>query len=190
MLPPSLTSPQLAAAMSHPTRGRVLTILNDRVASPREVADEIGEPLNNVAYHIKILVKLGCIELVRAKQSRGGRVVEHFYRAIEPSFFTEDDWKKIGEEEQRTVTTTIMRMISHDVNAAMVSGTFFDDDNHLSRTPFSVDRAGWEEIKEVLADALDRLLTIKENVAARGQREDLETFPARVNIIHYRSPGP
>jgi hypothetical protein len=84
-----------------------------------------------------------------------------------------------------------MRMISHDVNEAMAKGTFYDpDDAHLSRTPFVVDMEGWQEIKDVLAETLDRLLGIRENVSGRCQDTTVETFPARVHLIQFRSPSP
>lgn len=189
--PPSLTSSQLTTAMSHPTRARVLTVLNDREASPKELSVEIGEPLNNVAYHIDVLTKLGCVELVRTTPTHGGRVVEHFYRAIERSYFDEEAWDRLGDNEKQIVTTTIVRMISHDINEAMAKGTFYDpDDNHLSRIPFVVDWEGWEEIKEILDRTLGELMGIRENVLARSKGGDQETFPARVHMIQFRSPSP
>jgi len=46
---------RLIKALGHPLRMSVLAILNARVASPSELAKELGEPLGNVAYHVKIL---------------------------------------------------------------------------------------------------------------------------------------
>lgn len=189
--PPELTSPQLAKAMSHPMRARVLTVLNDRVASPKELAEEFGEPLNNVSYHIEVLTKLRCIELVRTEPSGGGRVLTHFYRATEQSYFDDEAWDQLGDNEKQVVSMTILRMISHDINEAMASGTIYDpDDSHLSRTPFMVDWEGWEEIKLVLEKALGELLTVREQIAGRALAGDQETFPARVHMIHFRSPSP
>jgi predicted ArsR family transcriptional regulator len=89
--------------MSHPTRARVLTILNDRVASPKEIAEEIEESLNNVAYHIDILAKLGCIELTKVRPASGGRVMQHFYRATERSYLDDDAWAELGDKEKQVV---------------------------------------------------------------------------------------
>ena len=57
---PDFVNPRLAAAMSHPTRVRVMSILSERIASPREMAAEMGEPLNNVTYHVNQLRGLVC----------------------------------------------------------------------------------------------------------------------------------
>ncbi len=80
---PEFISPQLAAAMSHPTRVRAMCILYERTASPRQIAAEIDEALNNVTYHVNQLRELGCLELVRTEADRGGRVLERCDRSIQ-----------------------------------------------------------------------------------------------------------
>lgn len=49
-------------------------------ASPKEIAGHLGEKLGNVSYHVRILARLGLIELVRETPRRGA--VEHHYRAV------------------------------------------------------------------------------------------------------------
>jgi DNA-binding transcriptional ArsR family regulator len=71
--------PRLIKALSHSIRIRALEVLNTRIASPSELAKELGEPLGNVAYHVKILEENDAIELVRTAPVRGA--LEHFYRA-------------------------------------------------------------------------------------------------------------
>jgi DNA-binding transcriptional ArsR family regulator len=192
-LPPNLTSPQLATAVAHPTRVRALTVLNDRVASPKELAEEIDEPLNNVAYHVEILKELGCIELVKTEPSAGGRVVEHFYRAIQRSYFDAEAWERLGQKERHAVSSTLMRLASEDINEAMAKGTFYDpDDNHISRTPMAVDELGWDEVTNALDNALKVLLRIPEAVAKRAEKAggNVETMQIKVEIIQFRSPQP
>jgi hypothetical protein len=55
-------------------------MLGDRVASPKEIADETGHPLGTVSYHVRELLKLECIELVDTTPRRGA--IEHHYRAL------------------------------------------------------------------------------------------------------------
>ena len=72
--------PNLAKALSHPLRQRILERLSaDGEASPTELARRLDERLPNVAYHVRILVELDCLELVRTRQVRGA--LEHYYRA-------------------------------------------------------------------------------------------------------------
>src|SRR4051794_16812566 len=77
-------------AIAHPLRQRLLHRLGKGVASPRQLAAELGEPLNSVSYHIKILKKYGAIELVENKQVRS--VIEHFYRATTRPWIEEEHW--------------------------------------------------------------------------------------------------
>ena len=68
-----------AKTLSHPLRAAILERLCDREASPIELANEMGESLPNVSYHVRALHKLGAIALVRQRQVRGA--VEHTYTA-------------------------------------------------------------------------------------------------------------
>jgi predicted ArsR family transcriptional regulator len=167
-----------------------MTLLADREASPREIAAEIGEPVNNVTYHVKQLVELGCVELVRTAPARGGRVVEHFYRSTRRVWVDDEGWEKLGPSERHVFTTTLMKAIANDVNDAMARGTFFEqDDNHLSRTPMVVDAEGWKEVTEVLDAALLSLLEIRSKVAERtGSEEGPGSFPAKIEILQFRAP--
>jgi len=101
-------SPQeaLAKGLSHATRAQALTILVERIASPKEIADELGETLPHVSYHVRVLKELGLIELVEEEAIRGS--VAHFYRAVEqdvahpawkwiPLMLDEDGWRNVTE---------------------------------------------------------------------------------------------
>jgi DNA-binding transcriptional ArsR family regulator len=71
---------RVVKALAHPTRVRILRILRDReLASPVELAGELGIPLGTVGYHVRRLELLGFIELAKRTQRRGA--VEHHYRA-------------------------------------------------------------------------------------------------------------
>lgn len=170
-----------------------MTVLFERTASPREIAEEMGEPVNNVTYHIKRLLELGCIELVSVRPARGGRVVEHFYRAAVQLLFDQDTWDTFGDQEKTNVTAGILRMMSQDITNAMLQGTFHDpDDNHLSRSPLTLDRTGWNEVKELLKATMEKLMTIQDGVVERRSQgaNDQEMLHTRVHIVHFRSPSP
>ena len=184
-----LVSPQLAAALAHPTRVSVMSILVEGPASPRQLAAEIGEPLNNVTYHIKQLRDLGCIELDRTEPRGGGRVIERFYRASQRAYFDDDAWEVLGDRERLGVIWSVVRMIAKDITTAMTSGTFFEDyDTHISRSPMTVDGEGWREIAELLNRTTKELFEIEarvENRCAEGAEADIH---AKVEMLQFRSP--
>lgn len=186
---PDFISPRLAAAMSHPTRVHTLCVLRERTASPREVAEEIGERLNNVTYHINQLLKLGCIELVRTDRVRGGRVLEHFYRATRRIYFDEEAWQALNEKERLGLVSVSLRMISEDITAAMEAGTIFGDEgSHLSRSAMVVDAEGWREVTAVMERATAELFEIETNVAERTADGPPADVPARVELMQFRAP--
>lgn len=161
-------------------------------ASPARIAAELNEPLGNVGYHVGVLEELGCIELVETRPAQGGRVVEHIYRAVDRGLIDAEAWEQFGEKEKQTFTTTLMRLASEDVSDAMLEGTFYEpDDNHLSRTPMTLDREGWDETTAVLDETLDRLLEIEAKAAARAAKTDsAEADPMFVTVLmfQFRSP--
>lgn len=175
--------------MSHPTRLRAMRILSERVATPREIASALDEPINNVAYHIRVLKRLECIELVQTKQAHGGRVAEHFYKATQRPYWDSDAWAQLDERQKLGVTGAIMHQISEDIAEAMSHGTFNDfDDNHISRSPMIVDQEGWKEVVSLLDQAIEDLMDIQTRVNARNAPEDL--LHTHVEIIQFLSPPP
>ena len=166
-------------ALGHPLRVRVLTVLNERVASPREMSEEFGEPLGNVSYHTRMLVELGAIELVDTKQRRGA--IEHYYRAVMRPFLDDEDFKKHPASVRRTLTDTALDIIWRSIADDIKSGLFEQmDDRHVSRSRFVVDRQGWDELAALLANVLERGFEIEAESAGRLQDagDDAEALTA------------
>jgi DNA-binding transcriptional ArsR family regulator len=78
---PTSIDPRLAKALSNTPRARALALIAEGVASPKAIADELGLDVRHIAYHVRVLRKLGCIELVETQQRRGA--IEHIYRVVE-----------------------------------------------------------------------------------------------------------
>lgn len=72
---------RVAKALSHSTRAQALDLIAEGQASPRQVAERLGQDLRSVAYHVRVLHRLGCVELVETRQRRGA--TEHFYKVTE-----------------------------------------------------------------------------------------------------------
>lgn len=165
-----------------------MRVFAEREATPREIAAEIDEPINNVAYHIKILKRLGCIELIQTRQTQGGRVAEHVYKATQRPYWDAEEWKQLGDGEKLDVTAAIMQQISEDIADAMSHGTFnAHDDNHISRSPMTVDQEGWQEVIALLKETMEELMEIQVRVNERGAGRE-ETLRTSIAIIQFESP--
>ena len=104
--------------MTHPTRLRTMRVLAEGPATPRQIAEEIDEPVNNVAYHVKILARLGCVELV---EPRPAEAAESPSRSTWPpsGHFYDDAWAQLGDREKLTSSRAIMQHVTEDIAAAM-----------------------------------------------------------------------
>lgn len=69
---------RLAKALSNSLRAKALNLIAEGVASPKTIAEKLDVDLPTVSYHVRVLRRLGCIELVETKTRRGA--VEHIYR--------------------------------------------------------------------------------------------------------------
>ena len=182
-----LVDPRVAKALSHPLRAHVLTILNERVASPNQMSEELGEPLGNVSYHVKALLELQCIELVSTTPRRGA--VEHFYRAIERPYFSDRDWSRLPRSLRRAISDVGLQLIWDDVADAIEAGSFeARTDRHLSRYPLVLDEQGWTELGKILADLFDETVRIESESASRLAESGEEGFNAKLAVLAFESP--
>jgi DNA-binding transcriptional ArsR family regulator len=183
-----LVDPRLAKALAHPLRARILAVLNERVASPNEIAEQLEERLPNVSYHVRALVDLECIELVRTAQRRGA--IEHFYQALKRPFFSDRDWKRLPRSARQALADIGLQLIWDDVSQAIEAGTLgARPDMHVSRNPLVLDERGWGE----MTDALARLLTEAEGIARRSSKR-LEksadgAIPSKLVLMHFETPS-
>ncbi len=177
----------VAKAFAHPLRVQILIILNERVASPNLLAQELDQSLNLVAYHVRVLEKYDCIELVDTKQRRGA--TEHFYRATRRQFLSDAEWSRMPEVLKPAVSGAILQSIFGDIEEAVKSGTMDEiDDGHISRTPMIVDKQGWDEAAKLLEGTLDRLFEIQAESSERLAKGDEKGILAKAQLLYFKSP--
>lgn len=177
---------RMAKALSHPLRLHILAILRKRVASPNQIAQELGEGLSQVSYHVRVLKQHECIELVDTKPRRGA--VEHFYRATVRPFLTDEDVESLPRDVREGISVVISQMIFQDVMDALGGNTFDSrPDRHISRTPLILDDQGWDRITALLARTLDEVLEIHAETASRLARNGQSGTPTRVEILHFEA---
>ncbi len=69
---------RLAKALTNSLRAQALNLIAEGVASPKAISERLGLDVRTVAYHVRVLRELECIELADTQQRRGA--VEHIYR--------------------------------------------------------------------------------------------------------------
>ena len=182
---------RLVKAIGHPLRARLLVILNERVASPNELAKETGEPLGNVSYHVRLLADLDCVELVRTEPRRGA--VEHYYRATMRPWFDKDMWAELPASVRTSASSSTLSMIVEDAASAMQDGSLDSrPDRHVSRAPLMLDEEGWQELARLLDGVLERALELKSESANRAVEAgtEAELILCSLVLLHYPTAKP
>lgn len=178
---------QLAKALAHPLRVRILSSLHKGVSSPNQLSQELGEPLGNVSYHVKTLLEYDCVELVKTEPRRGA--VEHFYCATERAFFNASDWEKIPASARKGICGSILETVGQDATEALLAGTIDGRaDSHVSRTPLVLDQKGWADVVALLAETLDKAIAIQEEAATRLSDSEDDSLTTKLAILHFESP--
>jgi DNA-binding transcriptional ArsR family regulator len=178
---------QLVKALAHELRIEILTILNERMASPNELAKELDEGLSQVSYHVKVLKDYECIELVKTEPRRGA--VEHYYRATSKAFLTDRDWRELPKSVKPGLSADLMELIQRDAVWALEEGSFdAREDRHLSRSPMILDEDGWDEVLDSLNQALSDISRVQKKAATRLARSGEDGISATVAIMGFEMP--
>jgi hypothetical protein len=177
----------VAKAFAHPLRVQILIILNERVASPNLLSQELDQSLNLVAYHVRVLEKYDCIELVDTKQRRGA--TEHFYRATRRQFLSDSEWARMPESLRPGLSGAMLKSVFDDIEEAVTEDTFDErEDRHLSRVPMVVDKQGWDDVATLLSGTLERVLEIQAESSKRLADSDETGTLTKVHLLHFSSP--
>jgi DNA-binding transcriptional ArsR family regulator len=164
--PASCTNAALFKALSHPLRYRIMMVLGDRQASPKELAGLLDEDLDQIYEQVRILKNSEFIELVSADLRRGG--TQHFYKATVRPVLDAEAWEKFPRLAREIASVSIARRIFDDVIASVEAGAF-DERPHraLLRKPIVVDEQGFREADESALRHLVELTEIEARSATR-----------------------
>lgn len=179
---------RVVKALGHPVRVQALTILNERIASPNEIAKELDQTVGHVSYHVKVLKECECIELVDTAPRRGA--MEHYYRATSRAFLDVSNWAAVPASVRPGLSGSLMQTIFDDATAALTAGTFDKrEDRHLSWTPMIVDQMGWDELRDDLEGLLTRIFAIQAASAERLTKANEPGIPISASMLAYEAPA-
>ena len=178
----------MAWAYAHPVRARALMILAARVASPREIAEELGEPLGKVSYHVRELRDAGLIELVETDGSSGG--VQHFYRATRLPIVDTETAVSQDLRTRAVASAVVINLMVSDVAAAVEAGTLDSlPERVLVRYHARVDARGWGELSDLYTNAMHRSIEIDEESRERLRESGDESMAAGLHTLVFEMPS-
>lgn len=187
-----INDPRLIKALAHPLRVRILSILETRdMASPNEMADELGVSLGVMSYHVRRLHALGFLELVKRTPRRGA--IEHHYRAKARPRVTDEGWAETPSIVKRAMVGASLQQITGYINAAAHQGGFDRGDAHLSRTVLMLDEQGWRQLAGEMAQWMARVEQLEEESLERikesGEESDTVAKRSAAILMLFEAEG-
>ena len=185
---------RLAKALSHPLRQRILQRLNDAgVRSPNELSRELGDPLGNVSYHVRILRELDCVELVRTEQRRGA--LEHYYRATAEPWLDDEQWARLPAAFRRKTLGRTLSEILEGASAASRETGFDHPEVKVDRIELELDEQAWKDIVALLNETHEAALKIQSEAAARRSENGADgdgngAIRTELGMLHFRRGSP
>jgi DNA-binding transcriptional ArsR family regulator len=161
----SIDDPRLVKAMSHPLRVRILAMLDERQASPNQLAGWLGASLGTVAYHVRTLLQLGLIELVDETRVRGA--VEHHYRAVPRPTVTADAWAQASPVAKQAAVGSSLEVIAEYAQISAAAGGFDRPDAQLRRALLRLDARGFAQLSKACEKLLGQMEKIEADAAKR-----------------------
>lgn len=160
-------------ALGHGIRADILCYLNEGPRSPSDLASLLNIKLSTVEHHIKELLASRSIELAYVKEG-GGNTKQHFYRAVELPYFTEEEMWALPFETRQEIYGLILQSGAAEALAAFRAGKVSSDPAVcMAWSWFNLDTQGrrdladenvrsWNRMMEIEAESANRLATSSE----------------------------
>lgn len=179
----------VGAVASTALRLRCWIRLAERTMSPIQLSKEFGVPLNNINYHVKELLDIGAIELVRKRPVRGA--VQNFYRSVSLPVLDEEEIKNLTVEEATATARVVCQISIADMENALDKGTFAKRAEHaVIRVPMTLDEQGWQEISSIIVDAYTRVEQTRVDSELRLAEKPHRDDSIRATILLYAFETP
>src|SRR5579875_178827 len=149
---------RLVKGLAHPLRIAILRVLEERTASPSEIAEEIDAPLGNVSYHVRFLARLGLVELAGTRPRRGA--VEHYYRAVTRMHVSQEAWAQVPLQVRDAGLSSTLHDVARSGGAAAAAGGFSHEKAHATRVRITLDGDGMAELSAAVQELHHRAMHI------------------------------
>jgi regulatory ArsR family protein len=174
---------RLVRALLNPTRIRILDLVAEGPATPRQLAAALGQSIGVVSYHLEVLRTMGCIQL--AKSNAGERPVELAPPAIPTRRLA---LPQRSQSPSGHPSAAVLRAILGRGVANLGTGSLGEPrGEQLSCISVVLDRQGWHEVTTAIGDALDRVAIAYEESTARLADTEEVGIDATVAVASFGS---
>lgn len=168
-----INDPRIVKGLAHPLRIHILGVLQERTASPSEIAAQCEASLGTVSYHVRYLERIGLIKLTETKPRRGA--VEHYYRAVGRLRISDRAWAQVPTVIRDSLVGSTLDQIGRIVTEAAAAGGFSREHSRVARQQLRLDDQGFHELSLALRQLNEQAERIEresiERLAVADQRE-------------------
>ena len=180
-----LEDPRYVKALAHPLRVRILSMLEERDASPVQLAEHLDATLGTVAYHVRTLERLGLIEMVATHQRRGA--TEHVYAAREHPRFSDSAWATTNPMTKHVMIASALSQIGEFATQSAAAGGFDRPEANLQRHTLHLDDEAWTALAEAQARWQQEVAEIEAAAAKRLKRSGEAPMDAGVVTLLFEA---
>jgi DNA-binding transcriptional ArsR family regulator len=182
---PNIDDPRYVKALSHPLRVRILALLQERTASPRELAEWLDATLGTISYHVRTLHDFGLIELVSTTQVRGA--IAHHYRAKVRPRVSGEAWASAAPIVKQAAVGAALQTVDDYARASAAAGGFDRGEAHLTRTSLRLDAKGWQAASKACEKLLAELGRVEEAASRRIGKDGEGVSDAAVVLLLFEA---
>jgi DNA-binding transcriptional ArsR family regulator len=181
-----IDDPRLVKALAHPLRVRILGILERRSATPKELAEILDVPLENLSYHVRALRDFGFIKLERRRMVRGA--VEHRYGMVARPRITAAAWEQLPAMVREALDAASLDQIWDVVTRAAAQDKMSRPESHMARRVARLDEQGLAEMSEVVTQAVNRLVEIEKQSVQRLRKHKSQEIATVLIAMLFDAP--
>jgi hypothetical protein len=165
-----------------------MSLLERRSATPKEMAQELGVPLENLSYHVRTLRDFGFIKLERKRMVRGA--VEHRYGLAARPQITARAWEQLPSAVREALDSASLDQIWDIVSRAAAQNKMARAESHLTREFVRLDEQGFAEASKVISAAVDELMQVEKRAARRLRAHTAVEVPTVMIAMLFDAPDP
>ena len=181
-----IDDPRLVKALAHPLRIRILGILEQRSATPKELAELLDVQLENLSYHVRTLRDFGFIKLERRRMVKGA--VEHRYGMVARPRITAAAWEQLPAIVREALDSASLDQIWDVVTRAAAQDKMSRPQSHMARRVARLDERGLAEMSDVVTNAVDQLVEIEKQSAQRLRKHKSPEIPTVLIAMLFDAP--
>lgn len=185
----AVVSSKLARLLGNAWCERILMEMSGRPhMSPSQFVNEVGGELSSIARCFRRLADADLIELVDERPGRRGPL-EHFYRLVHRAHIDTPTWELLPSGNRQAFSNSILASYGGRVKEAVEAGTLdAEPDRHLSWTPVSLDRIGWDQLVSALDEELDSVPALEIAATERMAVTGASPIPTTLHLAAFRAP--